>query len=110
MSTSPAKPLLSPEQLERLAKLGEERQAAVGDLLFKAGDRRYPFIVILEGEVAIQDPDGHEVIRHGSSGFLGEISLLSGQTAYLSAVVTEPTRYLAIDREQLRPLLSEDGA
>jgi thioredoxin reductase (NADPH) len=110
MSTSPAKPLLSPEQLERLAKLGEERQAAVGDVLFKAGDRRYPFIVILEGEVVIQDPDGHEVIRHGTSGFLGEISLLSGQTAYLSAVVTEPTRYLAIDREQLRPLLSEDGA
>jgi len=110
MSTSPAKPLLSPEQLERLAKLGDERQAAVGDVLFKAGDRTYPFIVILEGEVAIQDPDGHEIIRHGASGFLGEINLLSGQTVYLTAVVTEPTRYIAIDREQLRPLLSEDGA
>jgi hypothetical protein len=29
-----------------MAKLGEERTAAVGDVLFRVGDRRYPFIAI----------------------------------------------------------------
>jgi len=74
------------------------------------GDQRYPFIVILEGEAAILDADGNEIVRHGSSGFLGEINLLSGQTVYLTAVVTAPMRYIAIERERLRQLLDEDGS
>ena len=109
MSASPAKPLLSPDQLKTLAALGQERTADVGDVLYQVGDRRYPFITILEGEAAILDGDGQEIIRHGASGFLGEINLLSGQTVYLTAVVTEPMRYIAIEREQLRDLLDDDG-
>jgi thioredoxin reductase (NADPH) len=104
-----ASPLLSPSQLEILAGIGVERTAAVGDVLYRVGDARYPFIAIIEGEVAIVDPAGNEVIRHGSSGFLGEVSLLSGQTVFLTAVVTKPLRYIAIDRDDLRPLLFDDG-
>ena len=52
---------------------------------------------------------GNEIIRHGASGFLGEINLLSGQTVYLTAVVTQPMRYIAVDRDDLRPLLFDDG-
>ena len=55
---TPAKPVLSPAQLETLAAHGEERTAAVGDVLFRVGDRRYPFIAILEGEAAVLDADG----------------------------------------------------
>ena len=106
---APASPLLSPSQLATLAGLGEERTAAVGDILFNVGDRRYPFIAIIEGEVAILDAAGNEIIRHGTSGFLGEMNLLSGQTVFLTAVVTEPLRYIAIDRDALRPLLFDDG-
>lgn len=109
MSASPAKPLLSPDQLATLAALGEERTAAVGEVLFQVGDRRYPFIAIREGEVAILDAEGQEITRHSASGFLGEINLLSGQTVYLTAVVTEPLRYIAIPRERLRELLDNDG-
>ncbi|HWD65893.1 MAG TPA: FAD-dependent oxidoreductase [Solirubrobacteraceae bacterium] len=109
MSATPAKPLLSPGQLASLAALGEERAADVGDVLYQVGDRRYPFIAILEGEAAVLDADGQEITRHGASGFLGEISLLSGQTMYLTAVVTEPMRYIAIERERLRELLDDDG-
>jgi thioredoxin reductase (NADPH) len=110
MSASTTQPKLSQEQIDGLAELGEERSAEVGDVLFAVGDRRYPFIVILEGEAAVLDAEGDEILRHGPSGFLGEINLLSGQTVYLTAVATEPMRYIAIEREQLRPLLSEDGA
>ena len=44
------------------------------------------------------------------SGFLGESNLLSGQTVFLTAVVTEPMRYIAVEREELRALLFEDSA
>jgi thioredoxin reductase (NADPH) len=109
MAAGNTRPQLSASQLETLAAIGEERTAKVGDVLFRVGDHRYPFIAILEGEVAILDGAGHEIIRHGASGFLGEINLLSGQTVFLTCVVTQPLRYIAIDREALRPLLFEDG-
>ena len=101
--------MLSGSQLATIAELGEERSAGVGDALFRVGDKRYPFIAILEGEVAILDAVGNEIIRHGASGFVGEMNLLSGQTVFLTAVVTKPLRYIAVDREALRPLLFEDG-
>jgi thioredoxin reductase (NADPH) len=107
--TVPASPILSQSQLATLALHGEERSAAVGDLLFRVGDTRYPFIAILEGEAAILDAAGHEIVRHGASGFLGEMNLITGQTVYLTAVVTKPMRYIAVDRDELRPLLFEDG-
>ena len=101
--------VLSQGQLASLAEHGEERRAAVGDVLFQVGDRRYPLIAIIEGEAAILDAAGAEIIRHGPAGFLGETNLLTGQTVYLTAVVTEPMRYIAVEREHLRPLLFDDG-
>jgi thioredoxin reductase (NADPH) len=105
----PPSPILSESQLATLALHGEERIAAVGDVLYRVGDARYPFIAILEGEAAILDAAGHEIVRHGASGFLGEMNLMSGQTVYVTAVVTQPMRYIAVDRDELRPLLFEDG-
>src|ERR1044071_10435976 len=95
----PASPVLSPSPLATLAEHGEERTADVGDVLFRVGDRSYPFIAIIEGEVAILDGAGNEIVRQATSGFLGEMSLLSGQTIFLTAVVTQPLRYIAVDRE-----------
>jgi thioredoxin reductase (NADPH) len=100
--------VLSQSQLETLAKHGEERSAAVGETLFEIGDATYPFIAIVEGEAAVTDGAGQEIVRHGASGFLGEMNLLSGQTVFLTAIATEPMRYIAVDREVLRGLLFED--
>ncbi len=101
--------MLSSSQLETLARLGEERTAAAGEKLFEVGDQTYPFIAILEGEVSVNDPAGREIVHHGPSGFLGEMNLLSGQTVFLTAVVTKPMRYIAVDREVLRQLLFDDS-
>src|SRR5256886_6152625 len=40
---------------------------------------------------------------------LGELNLLSGQPVFLTAVVTKPLRYIAVDRDALRALLFDDG-
>jgi thioredoxin reductase (NADPH) len=101
--------VLSSSQLELLAGHGEERTAAVGERLFEVGDATYPFVAIRAGEVAVLDGDGREIVRHGAAGFLGELNLLSGQTVFLTAVVTAPMRYIAVEREVLRQLLFDDG-
>jgi thioredoxin reductase (NADPH) len=106
---APESPPLSTGQLRRLAEVGEERTAKVGDQLFRIGDRDYPFIAILAGEVAIIDPAGNELIRHGASQFLGELSLLSGQRVFLTAVVTQPLRYIVVERDTFRKLLFDDA-
>jgi thioredoxin reductase (NADPH) len=106
---STAARVLSPAQLELLARHGEERTADAGDVLFRIGDKRYPFIVILDGEARIEDAAGNEVVTHGAAGFLGELSLLTGQSAFLTAVATKPMRYLAIDRDELRQLLFDNS-
>jgi thioredoxin reductase (NADPH) len=108
VSSSPS-PRLSASQLATLGELGDEHTAEVGDVLYRIGDQRYPFIAIVEGEVAIVDEAGNELARHGASGFLGELNLLSGQTVFVNAVATQPLRYIAVDRDALRPLLFEDG-
>jgi thioredoxin reductase (NADPH) len=109
MVSVPPSSALSPGQLAQLAALGEERTAAVGDVLYEVGDTEYPFIAIREGEVAILDATGHEIVRHGAGSFLGELNLLSGQTVFVTAVVTEPLRYVAVQRDALRTLLFDDG-
>jgi thioredoxin reductase (NADPH) len=104
----PARPILSEAQFDTLRERGVERTAEVDEVLYRIGDQRYPLIAIIEGEAAIIDVNGNEIIRHGSGGFLGEINLLSGQTVYLTAVATRPMRYIAVEREQLRELLADD--
>jgi thioredoxin reductase (NADPH) len=98
---------LSPSQLELLAAHGEERTAEPGEVLFRVGDREYPFVAILEGEAKIEDPGGREIVRHGPSGFLGELNLLTGQRVFLTATATKPMRYIEVRRDVLRSLLFE---
>jgi thioredoxin reductase (NADPH) len=105
----PASPTLSASQLATLAAIGEERTAKAGEVLYRVGDARYPFIAIVEGEVTILDAAGEEIVRHGPSGFLGEVNLLSGQTVFVTAMVATDARYIAVDRDALRSLLYEDG-
>jgi thioredoxin reductase (NADPH) len=104
----PVSRALSESQLETLAAHGEERTAEVGEVLFRVGDASYPLIAIREGEAQVLDPSGNEIVRHGPSGFLGEMNLLTGQEVFLTAVVTEPMRYIAVERDELRKLLLED--
>jgi thioredoxin reductase (NADPH) len=96
--------------MRTLADRGEERTAPAGEKLFEPGDATYPFIAIIEGEVAVLDGAGNEIIRHGPSGFLGEMNLLTGQTVFLTAVAVAPLRYIAVERGDLRQLLFDDSS
>ena len=48
-----AYPRLSPEQIEALEARGTRRATTAGEVIFRAGDTSYDFVVVLQGMVAI---------------------------------------------------------
>jgi thioredoxin reductase (NADPH) len=105
-------PALAEAQIAALARRGESRTTHVGEVLYRQGDRNYDFMVVLAGKVAVVEgygcPDECVVGVHGPRRFLGEISLLTGQTAFVTAVVVEAGEILVVPVEQLRELVLED--
>ncbi|HMD47060.1 MAG TPA: FAD-dependent oxidoreductase [Acidimicrobiales bacterium] len=102
-------PVLDDRALAALAPFGEERVVEVGDLLFRAGDPSYDFIVVLEGTVDIVRPDREgEVLmtRHTPGRFLGELNMVTGARVYLTARVSEAGRVLVVPPDGFRRIMS----
>jgi thioredoxin reductase (NADPH) len=106
-------PVLDGAQLEVLRRYGSEHDMAAGDVLFADGDETYDLIVVLAGEAQIirrHGLPGESVIAtYGRSQFLGEISLLTGQRAYLSAVAGTAGRVLRVPVEQVRVVMAQEA-
>jgi thioredoxin reductase (NADPH) len=106
-------PRLTEDQVRRLETEGERRPTQEREVLFREGDERYDFYVVLDGKVAVIDgygsPDERIVAVHGARRFLGELGLLTGQAAFFSAVVREPGEVLVVPVERLRELITQDA-
>jgi thioredoxin reductase (NADPH) len=104
-------PTLREDQIEILGRYGQPRKTEVGDVLFRAGDTKNDFIVILEGEVEVVDDFSGEARTIGvflAGRFLGELNMLTGQAMYLTAVVREAGEVLTIPRERLKEVVTEE--
>jgi len=104
-----AGPVLSVSQIGEMSEFGSEREVAVGELLFEAGDASYDLFVVLDGEVAVVRSDGAEELRistFGAGNFVGELTLLTGQRRFLSCRVTRAGRVLVITQPEFRRLMS----
>ena len=106
------RPVLSGPQLEVLYRYGAEQRVAIGDVLFRDGDETYDLIVLLEGEARIVEhyaqPDEFVIVTYRPGEFLGEIGLLTGQRAYLTAVVSAPGRVLRIPVGQVHAIMDQE--
>jgi thioredoxin reductase (NADPH) len=104
-------PTLREDQIEILRRYGQTRKTEVGEVLFRAGDTSNDFIVVLEGEVEVIDDFAGEARTIGiflAGRFLGELNMLTGQSMYLSAMVREGGEVLAIPRERLKEVVTEE--
>ena len=94
------------------AEYGTERDVAAGEVLFADGDETYDLIVMLDGTAEIIQgygrPDATLIAHYGRSQFLGEIGMLTGQRAYLTAVATSAGRVLAVPVAQLRVVMAHE--
>jgi thioredoxin reductase (NADPH) len=108
---SGAYPRLSDEQIMVLSRHGAKRVADKGEALFREGDPYCDFFVILSGSVAVVQETEEEprlIAVHGPKRFLGDLSLLTGQRLYLTAVAQEPTEILAVPIDNLKEAATED--
>ena len=105
-------PVLDAAQLEVLRSYGREHGVAAGDVLFADGDVSYDLIVVLDGQVQIVERRGQPgetvIAAYGPSRFLGEIGLLTGQRAFLSAVESTAGRVLRVPAAKVRVLMAQE--
>ena len=90
---------LTADEISEMERFGRRRRVVAGEVLFAAGDASYDFFVVLEGAVDIIghfDGVDEVIIQHGPGRFLGELNMLTGQRAYLTARVAVDGEVLAI--------------
>lgn len=64
-------------------------------MLFEAGEKGFDFFVVLEGRVEILAPSGETTISvtvHEAGEFTGDVDMVGGRSAIVTAVVTEAGR------------------
>ena len=107
-------PRLSDAQIAALDAQGQRRPIQPGDVLFAEGDRDCGFFVVLAGRVASVEghgtPEERVIAVHGTGRFLGELSLLTGEGAWYSAVALDAGEVLAVPVARLRELVARDPA
>jgi len=102
--------LLDDDELHVLSQQVELRDFAAKQRIYKAGDPSKSAYVVLSGgvNVSLIDEDGQEVLfsepHHGD--FFGFASMLEGTPHHTTAITTEPTTCLEIDRNDLAALLT----
>ncbi|GAB3607061.1 FAD-dependent oxidoreductase [Conyzicola nivalis] len=99
---------------ERLRSYGTPHATVAGEVLYKVGDPGYDLILIEEGTAVVvreATPGSPEevVSRQNAGGILGEMSLLSRQTVYLTARMEEGGVIHRISPDNLRRLMSTDA-
>ena len=109
-----AYPRLGQAQLDTLQPYGQRRPIQGGEVLFVEGDPSESLYIILAGRVAMVEgygTDEQRVVRvHGPGRFLGELSLLTGQTDFYTAVALDNGEVLVVPVEGLRAVVSENPA
>jgi thioredoxin reductase (NADPH) len=102
-------PRLSDAQLDVLGTQGEVRKLDEGTVLYAAGDVVADFFVVRSGLAATVEDD-RVVAVHGPGRFLGELSLLTGQAALLTAKVAEAGEMLVVAADRVRAMGLQDPA
>ncbi len=104
-----AYPTLLQSQIEQLQQYGEVQPTEVDDILFQVGDKDYDWFVVINGalEIISNVDTNPEILAVRTDGqFLGEISLLTGQTAFLTARVQQAGSVLRISSDKLREIIA----
>jgi thioredoxin reductase (NADPH) len=107
-----AYPSLSEAQITALAALGERRPTEPDEVLFWQGEGNCDFFVVLAGKAAVIEgrgtPEERVIAVHGPGRFLGELSLLTGEASYYTAVVADAGEVLRVPVGRLRELVTRD--
>ena len=106
--------MLTNEQLSAAASRGTPSVTTAGQVLYAAGDPSYDFVVVASGRVdalrpAMLGASESLIATFGPGQFLGELNLLTGQTAIATARVRQSGLVYRLTRQAFRELMAEDS-
>jgi thioredoxin reductase (NADPH) len=113
--TTGAYPRLTDDQIMLLSRYGERKSLTKGTKLFCAGDRDCGLFVVLDGRVRVvqeASPEGESRVLavHGRGRFVGDLSILTGQAVYVTAVAQTDVEVVELSYERLKEAVTQDQA
>jgi len=100
---------LGKRELKTISKFAHERTFETNEFVFRTGQPGAAMFIIKEGEVKIvKEISGKkhiEIIKLSSGNIFGELALLDSSPRSAGAIVSTPTKVIAIFREDLNKLL-----
>src|SRR5205807_1470049 len=88
-------PTLSERDIDSLRPMGRERDVVAGEILFAEGERDFCFFLVLEGSIEIVEHSSdveRVVVVHPAGAFTGDVDMLTGRAAIVSARAGETGR------------------
>lgn len=113
--TTGAYPRLTEEQILFLSRYGRREQLAKGTRLFCEGDRDCGLFVLLDGRVQVVQEDHQEgrsrvIAVHGPGRLVGDLSMLTGQVVFVTAVAQTDVQVLEVAFDRLAEAVTQDRA
>ncbi|GAA1148810.1 FAD-dependent oxidoreductase [Nocardioides aquiterrae] len=111
--TAGAYPRLTDDQIMLLSRYAERRSLPRGSTLFCEGDRDCGVFVVLDGRVVVLQEDGpgvesRVIAVHARGRFVGDLSMLTGQAVYVTAVAQTDVDALEIPFDRLKEAVTRD--
>jgi thioredoxin reductase (NADPH) len=107
-------PVLTPEEIARMARFGTPRSFADGERVMQTGKPTRGIYLVLSGAIRItgRDAHGHDfpVVEHGPGAFSGEVSQLSGKPSFVDGVAVGAVDAIEINGERVHALLIAEAA
>jgi len=97
----------SPVEFLKLLRQGTWLHASAGDTLAVQGENLGRIMLVFHGLADVSIDEG-KVAEVKDGEFIGEMSFLTEEEASATVTATEPTRYLAWNKQQLRKFLNRN--
>jgi CRP/FNR family cyclic AMP-dependent transcriptional regulator len=94
---------LTPEDLDRIARIGRVRKYAAGESMVAKDSVGGGLFVMLSGSARVQA--GGKTHTLGPGDFFGEMALLAGRPRSATVTAAEPVEAMAIEAMYFRPFL-----
>ncbi|MBI4259311.1 MAG: cyclic nucleotide-binding domain-containing protein [Actinobacteria bacterium] len=94
---------LTPEDLDRIARIGERRTFRAGEAIFEKGDEGTELYVIMAGQARVEV--GGREHGLGPGAFFGEMALVSDARRSATVTAAEPTEAMVIKSIYFKPFL-----
>ena len=94
---------LTPEDLDRIAKIGQRRSFTAGQQMVTKDEAQSGLFVILSGTAAVEA--GGKLHELGPGDFFGEMALLSARPRSATVTAAKPVEAMVFEAMYFRPFL-----